>query len=79
MKDKEIVVEIMKRIGGDVEMRKKKDLIESFIASLKPESNVDDDWNTFIAQKRKDLGEEFNVEFSSYSCNRNLAVSNPLE
>ena len=44
----------MKRIGGDVEMRKKKDLIESFIASLKPKSNVDDDWNTFIAEKRKE-------------------------
>ena len=54
MQDKEIVVEIMKRIGSDIEMRKKKDLIESFIASLKPESNVDDDWNTFIAGKRKE-------------------------
>ena len=54
MRDKEIVVEIMKRVGSDIEMRKKKDLIESFIASLKPESNVDDDWNTFIAGKRKE-------------------------
>ena len=54
MQDKELVVEIMKRIGGDVEMRKKKDLIERLIASTKPESNVDDDWNTFIAGKRKE-------------------------
>ena len=54
MQDKEIVVEIMKRIGSSIDLRKKKDLIESFIASLTPESNVDDDWNTFIKGKRKE-------------------------
>ena len=54
MTDKEIVVKIQKCIGGSVELRKKKDLIENFINSLTPESNVDDDWNTFIAEKKKE-------------------------
>lgn len=54
MEDKEIVVRIQKSIDASVELRKKKDLIESFIASLTPESDVDDDWNLFIAGKRKE-------------------------
>ena len=54
MTDKEIVVKIQKCIGGSVELRKKKDLIESFINSLTPESDVDDDWNTFVTEKKKE-------------------------
>lgn len=52
LKDKEIIVSISKAIGSSVELRNKKELIEQFINSLTPETNVDDDWHTFVDAKK---------------------------
>ncbi len=52
-KDKEIVVTITKSIDSSMELRSKKDLIEQFISALTPSTHIDDDWQTFIQQKKK--------------------------
>lgn len=52
-KDKEIVVTITKSIDSSMELRSKKDLIEQFISALIPTTRIDDDWQTFIQQKKK--------------------------
>lgn len=48
LKDKEIVVSINKAIDSSVDLRNKKELIERFISSLTPSSDVDDDWQSFV-------------------------------
>ncbi|MDR2057166.1 MAG: hypothetical protein LBP83_02590, partial [Dysgonamonadaceae bacterium] len=52
LQDKEIVVSIGKAIDSSVELRNKKELIEQFIESLTPATNVDDDWHTFVDAKK---------------------------
>ena len=52
LKDKEIVIDINKAIDSSVELRNKKDLIEKFIESLTPTTNVDDDWHSFVDAKK---------------------------
>ena len=52
LKDKEIVISIRKAIDSSVELRNKKDLIERFIESLNPSSNIDDDWHSFVDAKK---------------------------
>ena len=52
LKDKEIVISISKAIDSSMELRNKKDLIEQFIDSLTPTTNVDDDWHTFVDTKK---------------------------
>lgn len=52
MKDKEIIVSIRKAIDSSVELRNKKDLIEQFIASLNPSTEIDKDWHRFIEEKK---------------------------
>lgn len=54
LKDKEIIVSIHKAIDSSVELRNKKDLIENFIDSLNPSSNVDADFSKFIKQAKED-------------------------
>ena len=51
-KDKEIIVTIRKAIDSSVELRNKKDLIEQFIASLSPSTEIDKDWHSFIEGKK---------------------------
>lgn len=51
-KDKEIIVTIRKAVDSSVELRNKKDLIEQFIASLNPSTEVDKDWHRFIEEKK---------------------------
>lgn len=52
MEDKEIKVSILKSVDASIELRSKKDLIENFIDSLTPSSNVDEDWKKYVnAQK----------------------------
>lgn len=51
-KDKELIVSIRKAVASSVELRNKKDLIESFIASLNPTTVVDKDWHKFIEGRR---------------------------
>ncbi len=52
-KDKELIVTITKSIDSSMELRSKKDLIEQFISALTPTTRIDDDWQTFIQQKKK--------------------------
>jgi type I restriction enzyme R subunit len=52
--DKEIIITIGKAIDSSVELRNKKDLIDQFIASLTPATNVDDDWQKFVSEKQKE-------------------------
>jgi len=54
LQDKEIVITIGKAIDSSVELRNKKDLIERFIASLTPETSVDDGWQQFVSEKQKE-------------------------
>ena len=54
LQDKEIIVTIGKAIDSSVELRNKKDLIQRFVASLTPTSNVDDDWKKFVSEKQKE-------------------------
>lgn len=54
--DKEILVDINKAINSSIQLRSKKELIESFIATVNTDTNVDEDWNKFvIEQKEADL------------------------
>ena len=52
LKDKEIVVSIEKAVDSSMELRNKKDLIEQFLNSLNPSSDVDKDWHSFVDGKR---------------------------
>ena len=52
MEDKEIKITILKSVDASMELRSKKDLIENFIASLTPSSDVDKDWKKFINECR---------------------------
>ena len=51
-KDKEILISINKAIDSSLELRNKKDLIERFIQSLNPGSDVTDNWKEFVEQKK---------------------------
>ena len=46
--DKEIVVNINKAIDSSVDLRNKKELIQKFVASLTPSSNIDDEWTNYV-------------------------------
>ncbi len=50
--DKEIIIDIHKAIDSSLELRNKKDLIDRFIESLTPSSQVDDDWHAFVEAKK---------------------------
>jgi type I restriction enzyme R subunit len=52
LQNKEIVVSIGKAIDSSIELRNKKDLIEQFIASLTPATNVDYDWRKYVDEKK---------------------------
>lgn len=54
MEDKEIVVSIQKSINSSLELRNKKDLIEAFINSITPDSNIDEDWREFVKQRSEE-------------------------
>ena len=53
MKDKEIVINIQKAIASSVDLRNKKELIEKFVESLTPSSNVDDDWQKYVKEQKE--------------------------
>lgn len=57
-KDKEIIVAIQKAIGSSPELRSKKELIESFIATINPESSVVEDWSSHVKEKMEEELEE---------------------
>lgn len=53
LKDKEMVVNISKAIDSSIDLRNKKELIEKFVASLTPSSNVDDEWISYVDEEKK--------------------------
>ncbi len=53
LQDKEVIVNINKAIDSSIDLRNKKELIEQFVASLTPTSNIDDTWNQFVATQKK--------------------------
>lgn len=53
LQDKEIIVSIRKAIDSSVDLRNKKELIEHFIDSLTPESEVDEDWLAYVEEQRR--------------------------
>lgn len=53
LKDKEMVVNISKAIDSSIDLRNKKELIEKFVASLTPSSNVDDEWINYVEEEKK--------------------------
>ncbi|MFT3795356.1 type I restriction endonuclease subunit R [Flavobacterium sp.] len=58
LKDQEIAINITKAIDSSVDLRNKKELIERFILSLSPTSDVEDEWITYVkAQKKAELDE----------------------
>jgi type I restriction enzyme R subunit len=72
LQDKQIVVSINKAIDSSVELRNKKELIDRFIESLTPSSNVDDDWHSFVDAKRV---EELNKIILEENLNREEAYN----
>ncbi|MCE5178585.1 MAG: type I restriction endonuclease subunit R [Porphyromonadaceae bacterium] len=63
VKNREIKIDIYKAIDSSVELRNKKELIETFIESLTPATDVDDDWHKFVDEKKMEeldriIGEE---------------------
>ncbi len=70
LEDKEIVVQIGRAIDSSVELRNKKELIEQFIASLSPSTQIDDDWRRFVDEKRH---EELDRIISEENLNRDEA------
>jgi len=61
--DKNILAAIDKAVGSSIELRSKKELIESFIAKINTSSHVDDDWLQFVfAQKEADLSSMIDAE-----------------
>lgn len=53
LQDKEIVVNISKAIDSSVDLRNKKELIEKFVASLTPTSNIDNEWISYVEEEKK--------------------------
>lgn len=53
LKDKEIVVNIQKAIDSSVDLRNKKELIEKFVESLTPSSNVEEDWQQYVKDQKE--------------------------
>lgn len=52
--DVEILVDIKKAIGGSIELRSKKQLIEDFIAQINTSTDIQKDWQSYIAKKREE-------------------------
>lgn len=65
--DKEIIVQIGRAIDSSMELRNKKELIEQFIATISPATQIDDDWQRFVDVKRQ---EELNRIIAEENLNR---------
>jgi type I restriction enzyme R subunit len=67
LRDVEILVNIGKAVDSSVELRNKKELIEKFISTITPTSNIDDEWSVFIENKKL---EEINLIIFEEDLNR---------
>ena len=52
--DAEILVDIKKAMGGSLELRSKKQLIEDFIAQINTSTDIQRDWQSYIAKKQEE-------------------------
>ena len=52
--NKEILVDITKAIGSSMQLRSKKELIESFIASVNADTDVEQGWKEYVEHQRKE-------------------------
>ncbi|SEA41647.1 type I restriction enzyme, R subunit [Arachidicoccus rhizosphaerae] len=52
-KDKEVIVNIQKAIDSSVDLRNKKELIEKFVHSLTPSTDIDDEWPNFVRERKE--------------------------
>jgi type I restriction enzyme, R subunit len=50
-KDKEVLGAIQKAVSSSIELRSKKELIESFIERINADKDVDESWKEFVKQK----------------------------
>ncbi len=50
--DGTILVDIKKAIGGSIELRSKKDLIEDFISQINTSTDIQRDWQAYIQKKK---------------------------
>jgi len=53
-KDKTILVTIDKAINSSIELRSKKELIESFIDQVNVSTKIDEDWRKFLDERREE-------------------------
>ncbi|MGL5712312.1 MAG: type I restriction endonuclease subunit R [Paraclostridium sp.] len=53
-KDKEILVSIDKAISSSINLRSKIELIQDFIKTVTPNTDVDGEWRQFVEQQRRD-------------------------
>lgn len=63
-KDRELtLLDIDRAIKSSPQMRDKKELIDAFVKSITPGSDVDDDWNTFVHTKmQEEINDIINTE-----------------
>ena len=63
-KDREMtLLDIDRAIKSSPQMRDKKELIDAFVKSITPGSDVDDDWNTFVHTKmQEEINDIINTE-----------------
>ena len=52
--DKSILAAIDKAVNSSIELRSKKELIDSFVARVNVSKNVDDDWKRFVQERKED-------------------------
>jgi type I restriction enzyme R subunit len=52
-KDKNILSQIDKAIGASIQLRSKKELIESFVETVNVNMRVVDDWRTYVAERKE--------------------------
>nr|MCR4790860.1 type I restriction endonuclease subunit R [Treponemataceae bacterium] len=50
--DSTILIDIRKAIGGSIELRSKKDLIEDFVSKINTSTDVQKDWTAYIQKKK---------------------------
>jgi type I restriction enzyme R subunit len=51
--DKEILIAINKAVNSSIELRSKKELIEGFISRVNTTTQVDDDWQKFVQERKE--------------------------
>ncbi|MCQ2313981.1 MAG: type I restriction endonuclease subunit R [Bacteroidales bacterium] len=52
--NKEILVDISRAVGSSMQLRSKKELIESFISSVNAETDVEQSWNVFVRRRKEE-------------------------